>query len=190
MTGPGSTGHRAACPELHLRRYGHAQATEIRDLLLDVHDEVYEGTDDPLAPRDVFARFVDSWSGKEGFACVVAHARAEPVGYAYGAPLGPATTWWGKVEPALHTEFMAETGTRTFALSELMVRSPWRGTGASRLIHDELLRGRPEERVTLLVHKEHAKVRALYESWGYTSVGEAQPFVGAPLLCTMVLPIP
>ncbi|WP_037685379.1 GNAT family N-acetyltransferase [Streptomyces aureocirculatus] len=177
------TGH----PELDLRHYGHAQAAEIRDLLLDVHDEVYAGVDDPLAPRNVFARFADSWSGKEGFACVVGYARGEPVGYAYGAPLGPATTWWGKVEPTPADGFMAETGTRTFALSELMVRSPWRGTGASRLIHDELLRGRPEERVTLLVHKEHPKVRALYESWGYEPVGEARPFAGAPVLCAMVL---
>ncbi|MFH8991702.1 GNAT family N-acetyltransferase [Streptomyces sp. NPDC017940] len=173
--------------ELELRRYGHTQAAGIRGLLLDVHDEVYEGVDDPLAPRDVFAGFVDRWTGKQDFACVVAYDRTRPVGYAYGAPLSAATTWWEKVEPALDAGFMAETGTRTFALSELMIRTPWRGTGASRLIHDELLRGRPEERVTLLVHEEHPKVRALYESWGYEPVGVTRPFAGAPVLCAMVL---
>ncbi|WJV47387.1 GNAT family N-acetyltransferase [Streptomyces flavofungini] len=173
---------------LDLRHCGHAHATAIRELLLDVHDEVYEGTDDPLAPREAFARFVDSWSGKEDFACVVAYDREQPVGYAYGAPLTPVTTWWKRVVPSLSAEFTAETGARTFALSELMVRAPWRGTGASRLIHDELLRARIENRVTLLVHVDHVKVRALYESWGYEAVGEVVPtFLGAPTLCAMVL---
>lgn len=173
--------------EPDLRHYGHADAASIRDLLLDVHDEVYEGVDDPLAPRDAFAKFVDSWTSRENFACVVAYDQGQPVGYAYGAPLGPTTTWWTKVMPPLPAQFMTETGGRTFALSELMVRTPWRGTGASRQIHDELLRGRTEERVTLLVHKDHVKVRALYRSWGYGPVGEVRPFEGAPLLCAMVL---
>lgn len=169
------------------RHYGRADAAAIRELLLDVHDEVYEGSDDPLAGRDAFARFVDSWSARSGFACVVAYDGEQPVGYAYGAPLSTATTWWDKVTPALPEPFTAELGTRTFALSELMVRAPWRGTGAARRIHDELLASRGEERVTLLVHKEHGKVRALYEGWGYRTVGETVPFEGAPELCAMVL---
>ncbi|WP_055525698.1 GNAT family N-acetyltransferase [Streptomyces graminilatus] len=173
---------------LGLQKYGHADAPEIRELLLDIHDEVYEGLDDPLAGRDAFARFVDHWSAHPGFVCLVAYDEGRPVGYAYGAPLGPATTWWAKVVPALPRAFTEETGgARTFALSELMVRTPWRRTGASRRIHDALLDGRPEDRVTLLVHKEHGKVRALYEDWGYRTVGEAVPFDGAPELCAMVL---
>ncbi|MFI1353692.1 GNAT family N-acetyltransferase [Streptomyces sp. NPDC020898] len=174
--------------ELDLRHYGHAEAPAIRELLLDVHDEVYEGVDDPLAPRDEFARFVDGWSAKESFACVIAYDQEQPVGYAYGAPLTPGgATWWAKVTPALPEAFTVETEGRTFALSELMVRGPWRGTGASARIHDALVRARPEHRATLLVHKEHHKVRALYTSWGYETVGEAVPFEGAPELCAMVL---
>jgi GNAT superfamily N-acetyltransferase len=173
--------------DLDLTHYGHTDAASIRELLLDVHGEVYEGSDDPLAGRGEFAKFVDHWSSCEGFACVVGYDQGEAVGYAYGAPLSAATTWWAKVTPSLSAEFAAETGARTFALSELMVRQRWRGTGAARAIHDELLDGRAEERVTLLVHKEHGKVRALYEGWGYREVGELVPFVGAPDLCAMVL---
>ncbi|MGW0755462.1 N-acetyltransferase family protein [Streptomyces sp. NPDC002814] len=173
--------------DLDLTHYRHADAGVIRGLLLDVHDEVYEGSDDPLAGREEFAKFVDHWSAREGFACVVGYDQGEPVGYAYGAPLSTATTWWAKVTPPLPGEFTAETGTRTFALSELMVRARWRGTGAAKTIHDELLRWRGEERVTLLVHKAHGKVRALYEGWGYRTVGETVPFEGAPKLCAMVL---
>ncbi|QIJ62418.1 GNAT family N-acetyltransferase [Streptomyces sp. JB150] len=173
--------------ELHFTHFGRADARSIRDLLLDVHDEVYEGSDDPLAGRSAFAEFVDHWSGRDGFACVVGHDQGEPVGYAYGAPLSADTTWWANVTPPLPAEFTAETGARTFALSELMVRGRWRGTGSAKAIHDELLRDRPEERGTLLVHKAHHKVRGLYERWGYRSVGETVPFQGAPRLCAMVL---
>ncbi|EGX59655.1 GCN5-like N-acetyltransferase [Streptomyces zinciresistens K42] len=172
---------------LELRRYRHVHVAAIREVLLDVHDEVYAGVDDPLAPREAFSKFVDSWSSKDGFACVVGYDQGEPVGYAYGAPLSGATTWWERVTPPLPGMLASETGTRTFALSELMVRGPWRGTGASRQIHDELVRERPEERVTLLVHKDHLKVRALYERWGYRTVGETVPFEGAPELCAMLL---
>ncbi|NUL06337.1 GNAT family N-acetyltransferase [Streptomyces lunaelactis] len=173
--------------ELDLQHYGHADASAIRELLLDVHDEVYEDSDDPLAGRDAFAKFVDHWSAHGGFACVVAHDQGRPVGYAYGAPLSRATTWWVKVTPPLPWTFTAETGTRTFALSELMVCAAWRGTGAARRIHDALMTSRKEQRATLLVHKAHGKVRDLYEGWGYRTVGEAVPFDGAPDLCAMVL---
>ncbi|GAB7108669.1 hypothetical protein JCM4814A_69830 [Streptomyces phaeofaciens JCM 4814] len=173
--------------ELDLRHYGHENAASIRGLLLDIHDEVYEGSDDPLAGRDDFARFVDHWAANREFACVVAYDRELPVGYAYGAPLTPVTTWWSKVTPSPPEDFTTETGARTFALSELMVRAPWRRTGAARRIHDDLLASRTEQRATLLVHKEHVKVLALYESWGYAAVGEARPFEGAPQLCALVL---
>ncbi|WP_340385386.1 GNAT family N-acetyltransferase [Streptomyces sp. SS7] len=175
--------------ELALRHYGHSDAQTIREVLLDIHDEVYAGSDDPLAGREAFARFVDHWSAHEEFACVLAYDGEQPVGYAYGAPLSPVTTWWAKVAPTLADTFVSETGDRTFALSELMVRTPWRGTGTARRIHDELLASRGEQRATLLVHKSHVNVVALYESWGYTSVGETVPFEGAPLLCVMVLPL-
>lgn len=175
--------------ELQLRQYGHTDAHAIREVLLDVHDEVYEGSDDPLAGRDAFAGFVDHWSAHQAFACVIAYDKEQPVGYAYGAPLSPSTTWWAKVTPPLPDAFVAETGDRTFALSELMVRAPWRGTGAARRIHDALLSPRREQRATLLVHKDHEKVRALYGSWGYEMVGESVPFEGAPQLCALVLPL-
>ncbi|MEV0639372.1 GNAT family N-acetyltransferase [Streptomyces sp. NPDC050619] len=177
----------SAPARLDLKHYGHTDAAAIRELLLDVHDEVYEGVDDPLAGRDEFAKFVDHWCARPGFACVVAYDDGEPVGYAYGAPLSAATTWWAKVTPPLAEPFTAETGSRTFALSELMVRVPWRKTGAARRIHDALLGSRGEERVTLLAHEAHDKVRVLYEGWGYRTVGETVPFDGAPLLCAMVL---
>ncbi|MET8012843.1 hypothetical protein ABZU86_13645 [Streptomyces sp. NPDC005271] len=65
-----------------------------RELVLGIHDEVYAELDDPLATREEFARFLDHWAARPGFACLIGYDKAEPVGFAYGAPLSPATTWW------------------------------------------------------------------------------------------------
>ncbi|WP_367137714.1 MULTISPECIES: hypothetical protein [Streptomyces] len=67
-----------------------------------------------------------------------------------------------------------------------MVRRPWRGTGTAQRIHEELLSGRPEQRVTLLVDPAHPKVKALYERWGYRYIGDQRPFPDAPVYATMV----
>ncbi|WP_138967887.1 GNAT family N-acetyltransferase [Streptomyces sp. YIM 121038] len=76
-------------------------------------------------------------------------------------------------------------------LSELMVRAPWRGTGTARQLHDALLAHRPEERATLLVDQAHPKVHALYESWGWRTLGDLRPRVtNAPLMHPMLLTLP
>ncbi|WP_329382428.1 hypothetical protein [Streptomyces sp. NBC_01716] len=78
--------------------------------------------------------------------------------------------------------------TPTVALKEIMLRVPWRGTGASVRIHDELLADREEEQVSLLVNPlaGNGKVKALYESWGYVQVSEQQPSPDGPVLAAMV----
>ncbi|MGW0819894.1 GNAT family N-acetyltransferase [Streptomyces sp. NPDC002845] len=77
----------------------------------------------------------------------------------------------------------------TFGLCEIMVRTPWRGKGIARGIHDELMRLRTETRASLLVDSQRPKVRALYESWGYRKVGQMQPFEDSPRYDAMVLDI-
>lgn len=67
-----------------------------------------------------------------------------------------------------------------------MVRVPWRKTGSAHRLHEELMTGRPEERVTLLVEPTHPKVQALYERWGYEYTGDQQPFPDAPIHATLI----
>ncbi|WP_369265255.1 N-acetyltransferase [Streptomyces sp. R35] len=124
-----------------------------------------------------------------GFAAVVGYLDDSPIGYAYGCTLQETTRWWSGLRTPAADGATSETGARTFALSELMVVEKVRGTGAARQIHDELLQGRPEERVTLLVERDHPKVRALYEAWGYEWLGEVLPFPDAPLYDALVLPL-
>ncbi|MFI5751375.1 hypothetical protein ACIBBE_36975 [Streptomyces sp. NPDC051644] len=99
--------------------------------------------------------------------------------------------WWGGLLTDVPADTITETGTRTYALSELMVRTPWQKTGTARRLHDALPAPRPEERATLLVVQDHPKVHALYQSWGWQTLGDLRPSIlDAPLFHAMLLGLP
>ncbi|MFG3229340.1 GNAT family N-acetyltransferase [Kitasatospora sp. NPDC048194] len=165
---------------IELRHYQYGSLPDgFRQLLLDVHADAYaDRRDDPFVQR--FAWFVDHWSTKAGFSCVVGYDGTEPVGYAYGAPLTEGREWWRQfVTPA-------PARTATFGVSELMVRPRWRKQGVAEQLHETLLADRPEALAVLSVDTEHPKVQALYESWGYRKVGEERPFEDSPLYAIML----
>lgn len=179
--------------DLAIRHYDHHHATDLRPLLLDIYAEVYAkaAENDPFASVDRFAQGLDGWSSRPGWTCTVGYDGETAVGYAYGAPLPSDAKWWRGLLTEVPADVVEETGTRTYALSELMVRTPWRKTGAARRLHDALLAERTEERATLLVDQEHPKVRALYESWGWHTLGDLRPRLpDAPLFHAMLLPLP
>ncbi|MEU2655941.1 hypothetical protein ABZ615_11490 [Streptomyces sp. NPDC007325] len=43
--------------------------------------------------------------------------------------------------------------------------------------------------MTLLVEPTHAKVKALYEGWGYVNIGDQKPFPDPPVYTTMARPL-
>jgi GNAT superfamily N-acetyltransferase len=177
-------------PLSNLRRYGQADLDDVRPLLVSIYAEVYADVlHDPFFSVERFDKRLDGQASSPGWEAVVGYTEDDAIGYAYGSPMPPATRWWSRADPPLDPAFTNETGDRTFALFELMVRQPWRGTGAAHLIHDELLRLRPEQRVALLVEEEHPKVRALYERWGYQRVARDQPTADAPAYDMMVRPL-
>lgn len=179
--------------DIALRHYGREQAADLRPVLLEVYAEIYEeaARSDPFASIDRFAEGLDAWSNRAGWTCTVGYDHGQAVGYAYGAPLAADTRWWGGLLTDVPQSAIAETGTRTYALSELMVRAPWRKTGVSRHLHDTLLQERDEERATLLVDQRHPKVRTLYETWGWKTLGDLRPRQKhAPLFHAMLINLP
>lgn len=162
---------------IDIRHYTSAQAAELRPTLLDVYAEVYAEAiaDDPFNGIEQFASGLDGWSSKPGWTCTVGYDGKQVIGYAYGAPLPENARWWGGLLDEVPQDIVRETGTRTYALSELMVRTPWRKTGAARRLHDALLAERTEERATLLVRQSHPKVHTLYETWGWKTLGDLRP---------------
>jgi len=176
---------------IHLETYTQKDIDGIRQTLLAVYAETYrDRLDEPFFTLTEFDERLSRYVAAPQWECVVGFDGEDPVGYAFGYTLQPGARWWdgllGDVDPSL----LAETGHRTFALNELMVRQPWRGTGVARRIHDELASHRGEERVTLLVEATHPKVRRTYESWGYSFLAQIRPALpDAPVLDAMILPL-
>ncbi|MFI2206772.1 GNAT family N-acetyltransferase [Streptomyces sp. NPDC020192] len=136
---------------IELRHFGHADLSAIRQTLLNVHADVYaDEMDDEF--NQCFPWFTDHW-GSTGYACVIGYDGGEPVGFAYGAPATPGREWWRERE----SEPPADDS--TFSVSELVVRPRRRKTGTAERLH---------------------AVQALYEAWGYTTVGRRQPFPDSP----------
>ncbi|MFC5883969.1 GNAT family N-acetyltransferase [Kitasatospora sp. CM 4170] len=170
---------------MELRRYSHL-TPDARQGLLDVYTDVRA----PLLHLPnyhvvAFAERLDRHAAEPGFEVVLAYAGQEPVGYAYANTLAADDRWWKRMVDPLPAGF---TDVPTVALKEIGVRSPWRGTGVALRIHDELMAGRTEERVTLLVNPlaGEGKVRALYESWGYEAINSQQPSADSPRLTAMI----
>ncbi|WP_178798135.1 hypothetical protein [Streptomyces sp. MNU77] len=113
---------------IEARHYTGDQAPALRPLLLDVYTEIYADAASPSR----FAEGLDHWTARPGWSCVIGYDNDQPVGYAYRAPLPPGSRWWGGLLTQVPADVTAETGTRTYALSELMVRTPWRKTGTAR----------------------------------------------------------
>ncbi|NGO71013.1 GNAT family N-acetyltransferase [Streptomyces boncukensis] len=174
--------------DVEIRSRDAASLHEIRPQLLAVYAEIY--ADRLHEEFHSVERFDErlGWNTEvPGFAAAVGYHDTVPVGYAFGCVLQPGTNWWKGLRTPVSESETTETGSRTFALSELMVLETVRGTGVARQIHDALLRGRTEERVTLLVERDHPRVRAHYEDWGYQRLGEVLPFPDAPVYDAMVL---
>ncbi|MFD0403822.1 GNAT family N-acetyltransferase [Kitasatospora sp. NPDC058063] len=168
---------------IEIRRFPQGSLPEgLRQLLLDVHDEAYhDRRDEEFVQR--FPWFVDHWSEKPGFSCVVGYDDDEPIGFTYGAPLAEGKEWWRECMPAPERA-------ATFGVSELMIRPRWRKQGLSQQLHQALLVDRTEAMAVLSVDTARPKIQALYESWGYHKVGEHRPFIDSPLYAIMVYELP
>lgn len=77
-------------------------------------------------------------------------------------------------------------GRRTFAVFEVMVREPWRGTGEAARIHERMLRDRPEQRATLLVDASHNGRPTTLRAVGLPSDRRPAAVRGGPVYTMMV----
>ncbi|WP_051764719.1 GNAT family N-acetyltransferase [Streptomyces sp. NRRL F-5135] len=156
---------------LTITYYTRERLPEIRDTILDVYADVYadEVATNPFFSMDRFEERLQGHTSAPGWSCAVAQVGDQVAGYTYG--------------------FTARDEAGTFKLCENMLRPTWRKRGIAKLMHDELVAQRTEERIQLLVRRERPRLRAMYERWGYEHAGEKLPFPDSPLYDVMVLPL-
>jgi ribosomal protein S18 acetylase RimI-like enzyme len=157
-----------------------------------LHAEIYAAP--PFGRHDDATRFADRFRVQRrqpGFVLAVARNGGYLVGYAAGMPLRPSTAWWRNLTTSLPDEVTAEHPGRTFALTELLVRAPWRRQGIGHTLHDLLLTDRPEERATLAVWPAATPAQNAFRNWGWRKAGRTrEPGPDSPVSDVLVLPLP
>jgi ribosomal protein S18 acetylase RimI-like enzyme len=154
------------------------QAAAHADELQALRAEESYGHDDdrPFAERFRVMR------RQPGFVLAEARHGGYLVGYAFGMPLRPSTSWWRYLTTPLPDEVITEHPGRTFALVELLVRAAWRRQGIAGALHDLILESRPEERATLTVRPAATPAQRAFQRWGWRKVArtrDAEP--GSPV---------
>lgn len=179
---------------LVLRRFDGEAAGADRAVVEAVYRGAYweaieEG--DPFNSPDAFMNRFDSYASIPGFGLVVGYEDGRPVGQTWGWPLAPGSRWWEGLESEPEPGFTDEDGTRTFALSEIMVVREFTGRGVAHALHDELLAGRGETRATLLAEPDNTGAYRAYLRWGWQKVSRLRPrWPDAPLFDVLMLPLP
>ncbi|RAO45771.1 hypothetical protein GAR06_03289 [Micromonospora saelicesensis] len=159
---------------LQLRHHSVDEAEGILDQLVDLYLEVYAGGGE-FYSEDRYRRQLNLHMQRVGWDLVTASIDEALVGYIYGFPLPPQTRWWEGIHEPAPPGFTEEDGTRTFALSELLVRPAWRRQGIARMLHGELLDGRTEQRAALLARPDNPAAQAAYRAWNWQTVARLQP---------------
>ena len=144
------------------------QAAVPADELQALRAEVCAGDSAPFADRFRVLR------RQPGFVLAEARHGGYLVGYAFGMPLRPSTSWWRQLTTPLPDEVTAEHPGRTFALVELLVRAAWRRQGIAQALYDLILADRPEERATLTVLPAAIPAQSAFQKWGWRKVARTR----------------
>ncbi|HEY2551171.1 MAG TPA: GNAT family N-acetyltransferase [Streptosporangiaceae bacterium] len=157
------------------------QVAAAEDEFVALHHEIYGQAETGVPGTGQFA----VRRRQPGFVLAEVRHGGYLVGYSAGMPLRPSTSWWKQLTTALPEQDTAEYPGRTFALTDLAVRAAWRRQGLARVLHDQILTGRPEERATLAVAPDATAAQHAFRSWGWRKVARTRGG-GEPVLDLLV----
>ena len=179
-------------PEITFELLDGTQAAEHAEELQALHAEVY--ADPPYRRDDDAARFARRFRVQRrqpGFALAEARHGGYLVGYAFGMPLRPSTSWWRDLIIPLPADVTTEHPGRTFALVDLLVRASWRRQGIGQALHELILADRPEERATLTVLPGATPAQGAFKKWGWRKVARTrEPGPASPVSDVLVTALP
>jgi GNAT superfamily N-acetyltransferase len=172
--------------EITFRMLDGTQAAGDAEDLHALHAETYGDQ-----PDDGFARRLQVLRRQPGFALAEARHGGYLVGYAFGVPLRPSTSWWRHLTTPLPDEVTTEHPGRTFALVELLVRASWRRQGIAGALHDLILASRPEERATLTIPPAATPAQNAFRKWGWRKIARTHDDgPGSPVSDVLIIPLP
>jgi GNAT superfamily N-acetyltransferase len=173
--------------ELVIQRHDGQGLRGQKDEILSVYRDAYaERLHDPFFYPARFWERIARASTRDGFRLVTGQVRDELVGFTLGSVLPANSGWWRGFKGDVDPELLRETGTRTFGINELMVCPAWRRRGYASALSQALLDGLRVERVALLVRAENTAAYTAYQSWGFRTIGQMQPFDDSPVYEAMV----
>jgi hypothetical protein len=178
-------------PDLAFGLLDGKQATGQVSDLLAVHAEVY--AEPPYRwDDDQQARFAARFAvlrRQPGFVLAQARHGEYLVGFAFGLPLRPSTDWWRDLTTPLSSEVTTEYPGRTFALTDLLIRAPWRRQRIGEALHDLIMGDRREERSTAVIMSTAGAAQSAGATWGWRKIARKQePAPGSPLFDVFVRP--
>jgi ribosomal protein S18 acetylase RimI-like enzyme len=179
---------RVGVDQLTVTVYGTDTSLNQCRTVSDLYAEVYAEPPYNEGPAEV-EDFASGWHrtiDQPNFRLVIARRADEPIAFTFGVQLRVRTKWWKGALTPLPDDVSTEFPGRTFAIIELAVRRPHRRRGVGRKLHTHLTADLAEERITLLVRPEAPAAQQTYLSWGYRTVGQIQPFPGAPIYNAMI----
>ena len=183
-------GNEALAPEPHIRTEYHdaAGALRLRDQLLAVYLASHSDQQhDPwFSPEAFWDRLVKLYAPSRDFGLAGAWQDDTMVGYAFGSPKDNSADIWEMVRCELPDVTVPPTPEPIYFFREFAVNPGYQGKGYGRLLHDTLLRTRPEQLAHLLVRRDNTSARQPYLHWGWHAVGQVQPFPDAPVMDAMV----
>lgn len=163
-------------------------AGEIADLYRAAYGAAEPQASSPFYSRDRFLERLDRYRAGRGFTLITARDTSGAlVGFFYGYVLPPGARWWAPLEPRPPAELIEETGYRTFAINDMVVRPDWRRRGLAREMHARARAVHSGKRFTLTVRPDNTPARTAYLAWGYRILGTQQPFPDSPVFETMIL---
>lgn len=172
------------------RQYDGATAPDVLKTVIIPLYEASHPDRDEFHSTDRFVERTRGYMRAPGFGMVAAYIDDQPVALAFGYTLPQNARWWNGLNTPVEPDLIEETGSRTFAVNEVMTHPDWQRKGLGSATHTELLRSRTEERATLLVNETNTPAVTGYEKMGYRKIGKLKPFPDAPNFDAMILPLP
>lgn len=169
------------------------QAAQHLDDLAELYAEVYSEPPYEWGPEhvDLFAERFAKQCQRNGFRLIEAREHGQLVGIGFGVTLLPNTPWWQNLNGPVDEDVIREYPNRTFAVIELLVRTPWRRRHVAKEIHNRLLNNRTEERATLTVLPTAEAAQTAYRKWDWEKVAQKRnPLPGSPVFDVMLKQLP